>query len=134
VCHSQDYKHCNACHVGGAGITGSSYLKFKIGKNPLKSEAKPYDYVVVRHIPIAPTTFEEWGVNDLPNFDAEPTWKYATPHNIRRWTARTDTTGGGQCWAKCHNNWVPELDTYLRTEDMEFDYDVEPNKDVVIPN
>ena len=133
VCHSQDYKHCNACHVGGDGITGSSYMKFKIGKNYRKSAEKPYDYIVVRHIPIAPTTFEQWGVSSLPNFDDEPTWKYATPHNIRKWTARTDTTGGGSCGKNCHNNRIAELDTYLRESDMEFDYDIKPNENVIIP-
>jgi hypothetical protein len=132
VCHSQDYKSCNACHTGGAGITGSSYLTYKIGKNYKKSQRYPYDYVVVRHIPIAPTTFEAWGVATLSNYSAEPTWKLATPHNIRRWTARTDTTGGGQCWSNCHNNWVDELTTYLRAEDL-FDYEIEANQNVIIP-
>ena len=136
VCHSQEYKNCNACHVGGDGITGSSYMKFKIGKNYRQTSEKPYDYAVVRHIPIAPDTYNNWGVSGLPNFDDEPTWKYATPHNIRRFTARTDTTGGGSCWKNCHNNWVPELDTYLRAndDDMQADYDYKPNENVVIPN
>jgi hypothetical protein len=132
VCHSQDYKNCNECHTGGSGIAEPSYITYKIGKNPIQSQSRPYDYVVVRHIPIAPDTYASWGVASLANYDSEPTWKYATPHNIQRWTARTDTTNGQQCWSNCHNNWVEELTTYLRNEDLK-DYELEANKDVVIP-
>jgi len=132
VCHSQDYKNCNACHTGGAGITGSSYMTYKIGNNPIKSDRRPYDYAVVRHIPVAPNTFEAWGVAALSQYDSEPTWKYASPHNILRWTARTDTTGGGQCWSHCHNNWVGSLSTYLRDEDLQ-DYEKQANQTVLMP-
>ena len=134
VCHSQEYKNCNACHVGGAGITGSSYLTYKIGKNPLQSSNRPYDYVVVRHIPIIQDTFAEWGVSDLPNFDSVPTWKYATPHNIQRWTARTDTTGGiSSCGEKCHDRADPPvLNTYLRESDLD-DYEINANQSVIFP-
>lgn len=134
VCHSQDYKNCNACHAGGDGITGSSYMTYKIGRNHLQSSKKPYDYVVVRHIPIIQDTFAEWGVADLANFDSEPTWKYATPHNIQRWTARTDTTGGvTRCSEKCHDRSQPStLNTYLRASDLE-DYEINANQNVIIP-
>jgi hypothetical protein len=135
VCHSQDYKNCNACHAGGDGITGSSWMSFKIGKNHLQSDNRPYDYTVVRHIPIIQDTFEEWGVTDLSNYDDLPTWKYATPHNIKRWTARTDTTGGGSCGSKCHNSAThgnPDLTTYLKDTDSA-DYEKEANKEIIIP-
>jgi hypothetical protein len=56
----------------------------------------------------------------------------ATPHNIQKWTARTDTSGAAQCWSNCHNNWQQELDTYLRAEDL-FDYEIEANENVVMP-
>jgi len=105
VCHSQEYKHCDGCHTGGAGITGSSYFKFKIAKNKFNLEAanRDYDYVTVRHIPIVADTYASWGLS-LPHFSAEPTWKYTTPHNIKKWTARTDTTGtNGLCGANCHD-------------------------------
>lgn len=104
VCHSQPYKNCNSCHTGGAGITGSSYITFKIAKNPDHSGLRSYKYAVVRHIPITRDTYASWGLPDLPNFDSEPTWKYASPHNIKRWTAQTDTTGGGACFDKCHKS------------------------------
>lgn len=128
VCHSQDYKSCNSCHTGGAGITGSSYLSFKIGKNYLKSTQRNYDYTTVRHIPIAPDTYASWGLANLPNFDAEPTWKYATPHNIQRWTARTQVEPGKGCGSNCHDS-----DFYLTEKDLE-DYEKDANKNVIIGN
>jgi thiosulfate/3-mercaptopyruvate sulfurtransferase len=132
VCHAQDYKNCNACHTGGSGITGSSYMQFKIGKNPLKSANKPYDYVVLRHIPITQDTYAEWGVADLLNFDQLPTWKYASPHNMKRWTARTDTTGGvSSCSEKCHDR-NSTLGTYLRESDLEAN-EILANQNVIIP-
>jgi len=127
VCHSQPYKNCTACHTGGVGITGSSYIDFKIAKNYLKSPHRDYDYITVRHIPIIQDTYESWGISDLPNFSSVPTWKYTTPHNIQRWTAHTDTrTTGGSCWTNCHNT-----EYYLREIDLE-DYEKEANKDIVI--
>ncbi len=126
VCHSQDYKNCNSCHTGGAGITGSSYMDFKIAKNPIKTDYRNYDVVTVRHIPISRDTYTSWGITDLPNYNVEPTWKYATPHNIQRWTARTDTTGSTACYEKCHNS-----DYYLTLEDL-FEEEVDANKDYVL--
>ena len=45
----------------------------------------------VRQSLSAPDTWDNYGVT-LNNFDVFPTYKYTTPHNILRWTARTDTT------------------------------------------
>ncbi len=126
VCHSQPYKSCNGCHTGGHGITGSSYMTLKIAKNPRKSANRPYDIVVVRHIPIVRDTYADWGIADLPNFDSEPTWKYATPHNIQRWTAQTDTTDAVWCGAKCHGS-----DFLLTIDDLDPD-EVEANKHIVL--
>ncbi len=130
VCHSQPYKHCNGCHTGGAGITGSSYIAFKIAKNKfnVRPESQAYDYVTVRHIPIAPDTYASWGISDLPNFSSEPTWKYTTPHNIQRWTEQTDTTGtNGRCYLKCHAS----EKYYLLTSDL-LDYEIEANQEIVM--
>jgi len=130
VCHSQDYKNCNGCHTGGSGITGESYFKFKIAKNNFNLEAtgKDYDYVTVRHIPIVPDTYASWGIADLPYFDSEPTWKYTTPHNIQKWTARTDTTGSeGSCSVKCHDS----VEYYLTNSDLEA-FEVNANKDIIM--
>ncbi len=117
VCHSQAYKNCNGCHVAGGGITGSSYLSFEIGRNYLKDNARynDYDYITVRHIPIAPNTFEPWGFDDLAQFEtSEPTWKITTPHNIKRWTPQTAPEEGQTCSSSCHNT-----DFYLRTDDID---------------
>lgn len=123
VCHSQDYKNCNLCHVGGTGVREPSYLAFKIGKNPIPDQ-RDYEYVVLRHIPIADDTYEPWGITSLDNFDALPTWKYASPHNIRRWTARTDTVDADGnavgCGTLCHT--TPDDDIagwFLRQVDLD---------------
>ncbi len=151
VCHSQPYTNCNGCHVGGEGITGLPYLTFEIGRNYLKSNSryKDYDYITVRHIPISPETYTDFGVTELDNFEnSEPTWKMAAPHNIRRWTPQTETEEGKGCGSSCHNS-----DYYLRSDDIdtykyankdndtgEFGYGYDDisrerraNKDVIIP-
>lgn len=105
VCHSVAYKSCDGCHVSLSEETGKpkfategSYMTFFIGRNPLQSEARPYEYVVLRHVPASPTSYEFYGENLLPNFDAAPTWTYATPHNIQRQTPQN------QACENCHGN------------------------------
>ncbi len=99
VCHSLPYKNCYGCHVGKKkrGLVTPSELDFRIGRNPLRSPTRPWDWVVLRHVPIRPYSFDEWGVT-LKTFDAAPTWRYATPHNIRRKTPQN-----ADCKA-CHGN------------------------------
>ncbi|MHB9094861.1 MAG: multiheme c-type cytochrome [Eubacteriales bacterium] len=103
VCHAQPYNNCYSCHVGMDKQnlpfykTQKSEFMFKIGRNPSKTGDRPYDYVVVRHVPVDKNTFEFYGDNLLSNFNAAPTWKYATPHNIQRITPQ------GQCNG-CHGN------------------------------
>ncbi|MBD3163072.1 MAG: hypothetical protein GF346_11660 [Candidatus Eisenbacteria bacterium] len=100
VCHSVGYKNCYNCHVDveERGLEHPSQIDFRIGRNPIPDdERRPWDYVVLRHVPIAPNSFEPWGV-DLPQYAAEPTWKYATPHNIRR-----ETPQNASCDA-CHED------------------------------
>jgi thiosulfate/3-mercaptopyruvate sulfurtransferase len=116
VCHSQDYKSCNSCHVG-EGITGSSYQTFKIGKNPIK-DLNGWDYALLRHIPIAEDTYTGWGLTDLANYSDVETWKYTSPHNIRRFTARTDTTGGKNGCADCHGTEDSPQGWFLRASDL----------------
>lgn len=133
VCHSQTYKSCNSCHAGGEGITGSSYPTFKIGQNYMKSDRHDYDFITVRHIPIAPTTFEEWGITlDDQSYTSAPTWKMTTPHNIRKITPQTDVEDGGFCGENCHNS-----DLFLRESDIEqynssdyVDLEIQANQDV----
>jgi hypothetical protein len=66
--------------------TQATYMTFLIGRNPIQSDDRPYEYVPVRHVPAAPTSYEFYGENLLPNFDSLPTWVYAAPHNIQRIT------------------------------------------------
>ncbi len=129
ACHSQSYKSCNGCHVG-EGITGASYETLKIGRNPIP-DVRDYQYVLVRHIPIVETTFEGWGLEELANFSAVETWKYTSPHNIRRWTDQTDTTSGKSGCSGCHSD-DPAQDFFLRQSDVDAS-ELEANNDVIVP-
>jgi thiosulfate/3-mercaptopyruvate sulfurtransferase len=128
VCHSIAYTSCDGCHVAISETTGmpffatdSSYRDFKIGLNPLKSFDRPYEYVPLRHVPIAADSFEYYGDNLLPNLSALPTWVYATPHNIQRETPQTES-----CDA-CHGN----ADLFLTVEDV-YPEELEANLSVIV--
>lgn len=118
VCHvSGPYKSCYNCHVGidNSGLaylkTDESQMTFKIGRNVLRSEERPWEYVLVRHIPVTADTFAFYGENLLPAFDGAPTWKYATPHNIQRVTPQN------QSCESCHDN----AELFLLAEDVDPD-------------
>jgi len=127
VCHSVDYKSCDGCHVqlNEAGqpyfYTEGSYMTFYIGKNPIKSYERPYDFVLLRHVPIAEDSFAYYGEDLLPNFDTLPTWLYATPHNIQR-----ETPQNRSCNA-CHGN----ADLFL-TADQVSPEELEANRSVIL--
>jgi thiosulfate/3-mercaptopyruvate sulfurtransferase len=126
VCHSTTYKNCYSCHVGlenGTAYfkTAESQMMFKIGHNPLQSDDRPWKYVPVRHVPVDPDSFNYYGENLLPNFDALPTWKYATPHNIQRITPQNESCNA------CHGN----AEFFLTAEDVEPD-EIEANRDVIV--
>ncbi len=108
VCHAVAYTSCNGCHVAVSESSGNpyfeteaSYLTFFIGRNPLQNSARPYEYVVLRHVPVARDSFAYYGEDLLATFDALPTWEYATPHNIQRMTPQTESCNA------CHGH--PEL-------------------------
>ncbi len=104
VCHSVSYTNCAGCHVQQTedGIPTfeleSSWIDFRIGLNTNRSPERPWKYVLVRHAPVSPTSFDFYGENLLPNFDARPTWLETTPHNIQRITPQAE-----QC-ENCHGN------------------------------
>ncbi|MBI2416561.1 MAG: hypothetical protein HYV28_01405 [Ignavibacteriales bacterium] len=100
TCHSQDYNNCGSCHVAGDGARIVSHLKFKIGMNPIP-ETKSYKFATLRESLMAPDSWEKYSVT-LPNFDLKPTYKYATPHNIQRWTVRTKVAADKACYDNCH--------------------------------
>jgi thiosulfate/3-mercaptopyruvate sulfurtransferase len=98
TCHAAGaYKSCYGCHTGidDKGIkffaSEPSQMTFKIGRNPLKSEDRPWDWVLVRHAPTNPDLFAFYGDNLLPDFDNVPTWKYTTPHNTQTVTPQNTT-------------------------------------------
>lgn len=116
VCHSQPYYNCNNCHTGGewkegyssgsnnVNTGGADYLEypdFKIGFN-YNSELHKGKWIVVRHIPVSRDSYKPWGHTILSNYDSRPTWEYSSPHNIRRYTSQTDTTGTTSCSENCH--------------------------------
>jgi thiosulfate/3-mercaptopyruvate sulfurtransferase len=150
ACHSQQYNNCNTCHAGnwaGEYLEDNSgeyrvYARFKLGRNPYYGQSdhvhNEADWIVLRHVPVSPDAFQPWGISTMSNYDVMETWKYASPHNIRRWTQRTlvdsswaDTTGqiytGTTCGDNCHmhGSAVPpaleNIDLYLTNEDMESD-------------
>ena len=105
VCHSISYTSCDGCHVQISETTGNpffatdgSYLTFLIGKNPLESYDRPYEYVTVRHVPVAEDSFAFYGDDLLANFSALSTWVYTTPHNIQRNTPQAESCNA------CHGN------------------------------
>ncbi|MFZ5432887.1 MAG: hypothetical protein ACOZB3_03845 [Calditrichota bacterium] len=116
VCHSQAYKNCAECHAGD-GIQEPSWIDFKIGRNPIPDQ-RPGEYVVLRHIPVSENTYTPWGIAS-PNYASLPTYKYATPHNIVRWTAQTDTSGGQSCNAACHLTPNTPEGFFLRQVDLD---------------
>lgn len=105
VCHSVAYTSCDGCHVAISEKSGKpffqtegDYLTFFIGKNPTQNYHRPYEYVVLRHVPAAVTSYSFYGEDLLPNFEALPTWVYATPHNVQKDTPQNETCNA------CHGN------------------------------
>jgi hypothetical protein len=128
VCHSVEYKNCYNCHVEVSDVgnclfsTDPSQMNFKIGLNPIQSEERPYEYAVLRHVPVNPEIFSFYGEDLMPNFSAEPTWKYTSPHNIQ-----LSTPQNADC-NSCHGH--PEL---FLTEDDVDPAELEANQDVIVP-
>jgi len=83
-------------------------MRFEIGFNPIRSSDRPYEYVVLRHVPTCATLCEYYGCDVLPDFDALPTWKYATPHNIQLHTPQNESCNA------CHGN----RDLFLTSDDI----------------
>ena len=120
VCHSQDYNNCGSCHIHGEGARIPSYMDFKIAENPLP-DLKPYEFALIRRTLAAPDNWEEYGV-EYANFDALPTYNYTSPHNILRWTARTDVGSDKACYSACHirneGGTLVNKELYLFKEDL----------------
>ncbi len=128
VCHAQPYKNCSSCHVGKDkdGLTfyktKTSWLDFKIGRNPLRTGKGSEKFVTLRHVPVDRGTFDFYVRDALSNFDSLPTWKLATPHNIRRKTPQNSSCNA------CHGN----EPLFLLEKDIE-DKEKAANKGVIVP-
>ncbi len=101
VCHSQDYNNCGSCHVHGEGARVPSYLGFKIAANPIPGIKDGYEFALVRRTLAAPDNWKEYGVEEYANFNIHPTYNYTTPHNLLKWTERTQVESGA-CSKNCH--------------------------------
>lgn len=105
VCHSQPYTNCNNCHTNGEWKTGANdyteYPEFRIGLN-VDEELHSGKWVVVRHIPVSPDSYEPWGHAQLAHYDDRPTWEYTSPHNIVKKTRQTSVGTLDACYLKCH--------------------------------
>ena len=127
VCHSVAYKNCYSCHVqlSDEGVpyfrTEPSEMGLYIGRNFEQSESRPWSWVVVRHVPIDRESFSFYGDDLLRNFDARPTWAYATPHSIQ-----PSTPQNASCTA-CHGN----PDVFL-TADKVAEAELEANREVIV--
>ena len=128
VCHSVSYTSCDGCHVQISEETGNpyfytegTYMTFLIGKNPIPNEQKPYEYVTLRHIPVSEDSYAFYGENLLPNYDALPTWAYATPHNIQRITPQAESCNA------CHGN-----EAIFLTADKVAENELEANLSVIV--
>jgi thiosulfate/3-mercaptopyruvate sulfurtransferase len=74
-------------------------------------------------VPADRETFGFYVKDALTNFDAVPTWKLATPHNIRRKTPQNSNCNA------CHGN----ESLFLLEKDVA-DGEKEANKEVMVPN
>lgn len=129
VCHSVTYTSCDGCHVAVSEKSGNpffeteaTYLTFLIGRNPNPTEEQPYEFVPVRHVPVTTTSYQFYGDNLLPNFNALPTWVYATPHNIQK-----DTPQNASCQS-CHGS---DGSIFLTTEKVN-EEELEANQNVIV--
>ncbi len=100
ICHSQDYNNCGACHIKEGHAEFEHYMDYKIALNTLP-ELKEHEFALVRRTLAHPDNWVGYG-EDLvySDFDVLPTYNYTTPHNILKWTERTE--GGTSCSSNCH--------------------------------
>jgi hypothetical protein len=114
-----------------------SVIQLKIARNeaPYRPE---YDISIVRHVPVDPGTFDNWGVV-LSDFTNVPTWKYSSPHNVIASTPQTQVEDGQSCAASCHGTAGAPSPYLLRVEDLDEagtgdqQANIDANLDIVIP-
>jgi hypothetical protein len=126
ACHAAAYQNCFGCHLhmedGVPQYTlASTRVAFKIGRNPLQDRYRPWNYVPVRHVPVARDSFAYYGQDLMAQFDALPTWKYATPHTIQRITPQNRSCNA------CHGN----ANVFLTAADVAAD-ELNANRRVIV--
>lgn len=135
TCHSQSYNSCGSCHIGGEGARITSYQDFKIAENPIKNVKPDLKWVLVRRAPSGPDSWEKFGVAQYTKFDAHPTYNYTSPHNIQRWTERTQVAQGGTCYDNCHikneDGKLKNAKIYLFESDL-LDWEVQATKPITV--
>jgi thiosulfate/3-mercaptopyruvate sulfurtransferase len=135
TCHSQDYNNCGSCHVGGDGARIVSHQNFKIAMNPIPEVKSKYRMSLVRRTLAAPDNWSFYKVPEYANFEAFPTFNYTTPHNILRWTKRTQVAEGAKCSDNCHireeNGVFVNRGLYLFQEDL-YDWEVNATKKITV--
>lgn len=134
VCHSVAYKNCESCHVSlndenkpvyeVNAPSFESLMTFKIGLNPEQDDLHPERWVVLRHVPAAPDDYDFYGAGLMSTFDANPTWRLATPHAIQRVTPQNES-----CVDSCHG----QRELFLGPVDLEA-YEITANEGVVVPD
>ncbi len=135
VCHSQDYNNCGSCHIHGEGARVPAYLGFKIAVNPLPDIKTGYDFTLVRRTLAAPDNWKEYGVDEYSNFDAFPTYNYASPHNLLKWTTRTQVDAGKSCYSSCHisndGGTLINKELYLFQDDL-LDWETDASTEITV--
>lgn len=129
-CHAQDYQNCGSCHVNAEAVRKGPFMGFKIGINTMPGTFR-FKFVVLRNTPAAPDTWSKFGIPVLANFDAAPTFKLATPHNIQRWTPRTQVQSGQACYEACHISNGRNKGVFLFDSDL-LDWEKAANRPVVV--
>jgi len=135
TCHSQNYNNCGSCHIHGDGARILSYQDFKIGINPIPNQ-RSGKFAVLRRTLSAPDSWEKYGVAKLENFDAFPAYNYSTPHNIQRWTQRTQVAAGKSCFDNCHvvkdGETIKNKELYLFKSDLKYDWEKSSSEGVTV--
>jgi thiosulfate/3-mercaptopyruvate sulfurtransferase len=128
VCHSQDYVSCYSCHTGKDDKAVAYFVNqretesFKIGLN-YPGTGLAEKWILVRHVPADTEVFDFYGKDGFKSFDAVPTWKRASPHNIQRTTWRNASCN------HCHG----ERSVFLAETDL-LAYEKGANSAVVVPD
>ena len=84
-------------------------------------------------MPVDEETFGDpmWDGLDLVEYDSVPTWKYSSPHNIRRTTEQANPDYAVSCGENCHA--AAGAEVYLREADLYEEGSPLPDYDANLP-